>query len=156
VIGGGAGAFPPLIGWIAVTGEITAMPVLLFAIIFMWTPPHFWALALFVQTDYAKVGIPMMPVARGEISTRRQILAYSIILVPLAVAPWYIGGAGAFYGLVALALSLVFLALSVPVAFRRAVEGDNMKPEKRLFGYSVLYLFALFAALVADRWIDLA
>ena len=87
VIGGGAGAFPPLIGWIAATGDITAMPVLLFAIIFFWTPPHFWALALFVQTDYAKVGIPMMPVVRGQASTRRQILIYALLLLPLAVAP---------------------------------------------------------------------
>ena len=96
VIGGGAGAFPPLIGWVAVTGDITAMPLLLFAIIFVWTPPHFWALALFVKTDYANAGIPMMPVVRGEATTRRQILAYSIVLLPVAVAPWLIGGAGRF------------------------------------------------------------
>jgi protoheme IX farnesyltransferase len=151
VIGGGAGAFPPMIGWVAVTGHVTLMPVLLFAIIFFWTPPHFWALALFVKTDYAKVGIPMMPVVRGEASTRRQILVYSILLVPLAATPWFIGGAGAIYGIAALALSLAFLALALPVAFRTAGEGDRMKPEKRLFGFSVLYLFALFAVLVADR-----
>ncbi|MGN6500811.1 MAG: heme o synthase [Tsuneonella sp.] len=151
VIGGGAGAFPPMIGWVAVTGHVTLMPVLLFAIIFFWTPPHFWALALFVKTDYAKVGIPMMPVVRGEASTRRQILAYSILLVPLAATPWFIGGTGAIYGVAALALSLAFLALALPVAFRTAGEGDRMKPEKRLFGFSVLYLFALFAVLVADR-----
>ena len=106
VIGGGAGAFPPLIGWVAVTDHITVMPVLLFAIIFMWTPPHFWALALFVKTDYAKVGIPMMPVVRGEASTRRQIMAYSILLLPIAAAPWFIGGAGAVYGAAAIALSM--------------------------------------------------
>ena len=152
VIGGGAGAFPPMIGWIAVTGEITAMPVLLFAIIFMWTPPHFWALALFVKTDYAKVGIPMLPVVAGEQATRRQILAYSVLLIPVAVAPWLIGGAGAVYGVAALALSLAFLALSFPVAFRQKLEQDSMKPEKRLFGFSILYLFALFAALVADYY----
>jgi protoheme IX farnesyltransferase len=151
VIGGGAGAFPPMIGWVAVTGHVTLMPVLLFAIIFFWTPPHFWALALFVKTDYAKVGIPMMPVVRGEASTRRQILVYSILLVPLAATPWFIGGTGAIYGIAALALSLAFLALALPVAFRTAGEGDRMKPEKRLFGFSVLYLFALFAVLVADR-----
>ncbi|MEE1877618.1 heme o synthase [Altererythrobacter litoralis] len=150
VIGGGAGAFPPMIGWVAVTGDITAMPLLLFAIIFFWTPPHFWALALFVKSDYAKVGIPMMPVVAGERATRRQILAYSILLVPIAGAPWFIGGTGALYGVTALALSLAFLALSVPVAFREAGEGDAMKPEKRLFAYSILYLFALFAALVVD------
>jgi protoheme IX farnesyltransferase len=151
VIGGGAGAFPPLIGWVAVTGEITLMPVLLFAIIFMWTPPHFWALALFVKTDYANVGIPMMPVVKGETSTRRQILIYAALLVPIAAAPWFIGGTSFVYGVASLALSLAFLALSVPVAFRQTGSDDTMKPEKRLFAFSIIYLFALFAALVADR-----
>ncbi len=156
VIGGGAGAFPPLIGWVAVTGDITAMPVLLFAIIFMWTPPHFWALALFVQSDYAKVGIPMMPVVKGEASTRRQILVYSVLLVPLAAAPWFItfigwAGTGAIYGVAALALSFAFLALAIPVAMRQSAPNDTMKPEKRLFAFSIIYLFALFAALVVDR-----
>lgn len=154
VIGGAAGAFPPLIGWVAVTGEVTLMPVLLFAIIFFWTPPHFWALALFVKTDYAKVGIPMMPVVAGESSTRKQILFYSILLLPLSATPWFIGGTGPIYGVTALALSTAFLVLSLPVAFRtRTGDDDTMRPEKRLFGYSVLYLFALFAALVADRLI---
>ena len=151
VIGGGAGAFPPLIGWVAVTGDITLMPVLLFLIIFMWTPPHFWALALFVKTDYANVGIPMMPVVRGETSTRRQILAYAVLLVPVAAAPWFIGATAYVYGVASLALSLAFLALSVPVAFRQTGANDTMKPEKRLFAFSIIYLFALFAALVADR-----
>lgn len=151
VIGGGAGAFPPLIGWVAVTGEITLMPVLLFAIIFMWTPPHFWALALFVKTDYANVGIPMMPVVKGETSTRRQILIYAALLVPIAAAPWFIGGTSFVYGVASLALSLAFLALSVPVAFRQTGSDDTMKPEKRLFAFSIIYLFALFTALVADR-----
>ncbi|MBB3859189.1 protoheme IX farnesyltransferase [Novosphingobium hassiacum] len=151
VIGGGAGAFPPMIGWIAVTGDITLMPVLLFAIIFMWTPPHFWALALFVQTDYAKVGIPMMPVVAGETSTRRQILAYAIALLPLTLVPWWIGGTGAIYGWSALLLGLVFVALSAKVGLRKSVPGDGMVPEKRLFGYSILYLFVLFGMLVIDR-----
>lgn len=152
VIGGGAGAFPPLIGWVAVTQDITAMPVLLFLIIFFWTPPHFWALALFVKTDYAKVGIPMMPVVAGETSTRRQIFGYSLFLLPLAVSPWFIpNGTGAVYGISALVLGLLFLALATRVGFREASEGDDMKPEKQLFAFSVLYLFALFAALVADR-----
>ena len=153
VIGGGAGAFPPLIGWVAVTGDVTLMPVLLFAIIFMWTPPHFWALALFVQSDYAKAGIPMLPVVAGQAATRRQILAYAVILFAVSLAPWWIGGTGAIYGVAAIILSGVFVALCLPVALRRSTEGDKMKPEKRLFGYSVLYLFALFAALVADRLI---
>jgi protoheme IX farnesyltransferase len=153
VIGGGAGAFPPLIGWVAVTGDITLMPVLLFALVFMWTPPHFWALALFVKSDYAKAGIPMMPVVAGNASTRRQILVYSMLLVPVSLAPWWIGGAGALYGVAALVLSGAFLALSLPVAFRHAEEGDKMAPEKRLFGYSVLYLFAVFTALVVDHYV---
>jgi len=140
-----------MIGWVAVTGDITLMPILLFAIIFMWTPPHFWALALFVQSDYAKVGIPMMPVVKGEASTRKQILIYSVLLVPLAASPWFVGGTGAFYGMIALALSLIFLALSLPVAMRRSQEDDTMKPEKRLFAFSIIYLFALFGVLVVDR-----
>nr|WP_082835908.1 heme o synthase [Croceicoccus bisphenolivorans] len=151
VVGGGAGAFPPLIGWIAVTQEVTLMPIVLFAIIFMWTPPHFWALALFVKTDYAKVGIPMMPVVAGEASTRRQILIYAILLAPFALAPWYLGGFGLIYGVSAALLSLAFIGFSLPVGLRRSEEGDAMRPERKLFGFSILYLFALFAALVADR-----
>ncbi len=153
VIGGGAGAFPPLIGWIAVTGEITAMPLLLFAIIFIWTPPHFWALALFVKTDYAEAGIPMMPVVAGEKSTRRQVLAYSVVLMAVSLLPWAIGGTGMIYGIAALVLSGLFVALSVPVGLRASRPDDRMTPEKRLFGYSVIYLFALFTALVADRMV---
>lgn len=151
VIGGGAGAFPPMIGWIAVTGEITAMPLLLFAIIFMWTPPHFWALALFVQSDYAKVGIPMMPVVAGERSTRRQILAYTVPLAPVTLAPWLIGETSWVYGSVAVVLSALFFALAVPVGTRTRGEVDQMTPEKTLFKFSIYYLFVLFAALVADR-----
>ena len=151
VVGGGAGAFPPLIGWVAVTGDITLMPILLFAIIFMWTPPHFWALAMFVKTDYARVGIPMMPVVAGEVSTRRQILAYAVALAPVALAPWFVNGAGIVYAISAAALSAMFIALSVPVGLRRSQPDDTMKPEKRLFGFSILYLFALFGALVVDR-----
>ena len=153
VIGGGAGAFPPMIGWVAATGHITLMPVLLFAIIFFWTPPHFWALALFVQSDYAKVGIPMLPVVAGERATRRQILIYTVLLMPLSLAPWWIGGAGLIYGIVAGVASAGFLALAVRVGFRvRQGEGDLMKPEKTMFAYSVIYLFALFGALVVDRF----
>ena len=152
VIGGGAGAFPPMIGWIAVTGHITLMPVLLFLFIFMWTPPHFWALALFVQTDYAKVGIPMMPVVAGERSTRYQILAYAAVLLPLTLVPWWLGLAGVIYGVSALVLGAVFLALSAWVGLRRSSGAeDTMKPEKRLFAYSILYLFVLFAMLVVDH-----
>jgi len=151
VIGGGSGAFPPLIGWIAVTGEITAMPVLLFAIIFMWTPPHFWALALFMKSDYAKVGIPMMPVVAGERSTRRQILAYTVLLAPVAIAPWLIGGTSWLYGSVSVVLSVLFFALALPVGTRTRAKEDAMAKEKLLFKFSIIYLFVLFAALVADR-----
>ncbi len=151
VIGGGAGAFPPLIGWVAVTGEITAMPLLLFAIIFFWTPPHFWALALFVQTDYAKVGIPMLPVVAGEKVTRRQIMIYTLLLAPIAVAPWAIGGTSWIYGSCAVVLSGLFVVLAMPVFTRMRAEDDAMTPEKALFKFSIVYLFVLFAALVADR-----
>ena len=158
VIGGGAGAFPPLIGWVAATGHITLMPIVLFAIIFMWTPPHFWALALFVQSDYAKVGIPMLPVVAGEAATRRQILIYAVLLLPLSLVPCLVppaqGGAGLVYGVAAAVLSGVFLALSARVGLRqRSGQDDAMRPEKQLFAWSILYLFALFAALVADRWL---
>ncbi|MBW8783741.1 MAG: protoheme IX farnesyltransferase [Novosphingobium sp.] len=154
VIGGGAGAFPPLIGWVAATGHITWMPVLLFAIIFFWTPPHFWALALFVQSDYAKVGIPMLPVVAGEAATRRQILIYAVLLLPLSLAPWWIGGTGLVYAVSAAVLSIGFVVLAARVGLRRrAGAEDRMRPEKQLFAYSILYLFALFAALVADRWL---
>ena len=151
VIGGGAGAFPPLIGWVAVTGEIAAMPLLLFAIIFFWTPPHFWALALFVQTDYAKVGIPMLPVVAGEKVTRRQIMIYTLLLAPIAVAPWAIGGTSWIYGSCAVVLSWLFVVLAMPVFTRMRSEVDDMTPEKALFKFSIVYLFVLFAALVADR-----
>ena len=154
VIGGGAGAFPPMIGWIAATGDVTLMPVLLFAIIFFWTPPHFWALALFVETDYAAAGIPMMPVVAGHHSTRRQILVYAVLMLPISLAPFWLGVAGWLYGVSALLLSSLFLLLALRVAVFRGGAGDtDMRPEKRLFGYSVLYLFVLFGMLVADRFL---
>ena len=111
VIGGAAGAFPPLIGWVAATGSIAPLPVLLFLLIFLWTPPHFWALALFVRSDYAAAGIPMMPVVAGETSTRRQILFYAIIMAVGAVAPWPLGYTGALYGWTAVVQSAVFVRL---------------------------------------------
>ncbi|MEH6792296.1 heme o synthase [Parasphingorhabdus sp.] len=153
VIGGAAGAFPPAIGWAAVTGDVTLMPVLLFAIIFFWTPPHFWALALFVNSDYSKAGVPMMPVVAGRQSTRRQIFGYSVILAAVAVAPFVLGLAGAIYGAAAMALSAVFCGLSWQVGCSRTTEPKDMAAEKRLFKFSILYLFALFAAVVADRLI---
>jgi protoheme IX farnesyltransferase len=152
VIGGAAGAFPPLIGWAAATGEISALPVLLFALIFLWTPPHFWALSLWVNSDYARAGVPMMTVVAGPQSTRRQIALYTLPMAAVAIAPWALGLTGAFYGLTAVSLSLVFAALALAVAANRATEPEAMKPEKRLFAFSILYLFALFGALVIDAW----
>ena len=152
VIGGAAGAFPPLIGWVAATGHIGVLPLLLFAIIFLWTPPHFWALSLFVRSDYAAAGIPRLPVVAGVQKTRRQICLYSRPMASAAVAPWLLGLTGAIYGAAATGLSLLFVVLAARVLANRATEPAHMTPEKRLFGYSVIYLFALFAALVADRW----
>ncbi len=151
VIGGAAGAFPPMIGWAAATGTMSLLPLLLFAIIFLWTPPHFWALSLFVKTDYANAGIPMLPVVAGEPTTRRQIFWYTLPMVAAAVAPWALGLAGPLYGMVATVLSGVFLLLAIKVGFRRSATDDRMKPEKQLFGFSVLYLFFLFGILVADH-----
>ena len=155
VIGGAAGAFPPLIGWVAATGRVELLPVLLFAIIFLWTPPHFWALSLFVRSDYAAAGVPMLPVTAGVTTTRRQIALYSLPLAAAAVAPWPLGLAGPIYGIASIALNAAFVTMSLQVLANRATESAGMGPEKRLFGFSVLYLFALFAALVADRWIIL-
>ena len=153
VIGGAAGAFPPLIGWAAVTGDVATLPLLLFAIIFLWTPPHFWALSLFVRSDYANAGVPMLPVVAGARATRVQILLYTLPMAAAAVAPWALGLAGAIYGVAAAALSLAFLALALRVLANRATEPRAMKPEKRLFAFSIVYLFALFGALVIDRWL---
>ena len=153
VIGGAAGAFPPVIGWAAATGDVSALPMLLFAIIFLWTPPHFWALSLFVRSDYAAAGVPMMPVVAGVQSTRRQILLYTLPMAAAAVAPWPLGLAGWLYGAVSVMLNAVFLLLAVGVATNHATEPRQMGPEKRLFAFSVVYLFVLFAALVADKWV---
>jgi protoheme IX farnesyltransferase len=153
VIGGAAGAFPPLIGWVAATGHVAALPLLLFAIIFLWTPPHFWALSLFVRSDYAAAGIPMLPVVSGPETTRRQIFLYTLPMAAAAVAPWPLGLAGAVYGISAAVLSFVFLVLSARVAANRATEPSGMDAEKHLFAFSVFYLFALFAILVADRFL---
>ena len=153
VIGGAAGAFPPIIGWVAATGDISLMPLLLFTIIFLWTPPHFWALSLFVRSDYAAAGVPMLPVVSGAAVTRQQIALYAVAMGAAAVAPWPLGLAGPIYGIVASALSAAFLLLSLQVLANRASDPAQMKPEKRLFAFSVLYLFVLFGALVADRWL---
>ena len=151
VIGGAAGAFPPLIGWAAATGDVTMFPALLFAIIFLWTPPHFWALSLFVRTDYAAAGVPMLPVVAGNAVTRRHILLYTLPMVAAAIAPWPMGLTGWIYGGTAVVLNAAFLWLAVAVSINTASEPAAMAPEKRLFKFSILYLFILFGALVADR-----
>jgi heme o synthase len=151
VIGGAAGAFPPLIGWAAATGRIDVLPVLLFLLIFLWTPPHFWALSLFVRTDYAAAGVPMLPVVAGVSTTRRQVLLYTLPMVAAAIAPWPLGATGMLYGLTATVLSGWFLLLAVRVAVSRETDPAQMKPERALFRFSILYLFVLFGALVIDR-----
>ena len=153
VIGGAAGAFPPVIGWAAATGDVTLLPALLFLLIFLWTPPHFWALSLFMRSDYKAAGIPMLPVTHGLPATRRAVLVYSLPMAAVAVLPWPLGLTGAMYGLTAALLSALFLALALQVAANRATEPAGMRPEKRLFAFSILYLFALFGALVIDRWL---
>ncbi|MBV9842867.1 MAG: protoheme IX farnesyltransferase [Sphingomonadaceae bacterium] len=151
VIGGAAGAFPPLIGWAACTGRIELLPVLLFALVFLWTPPHFWALSLFIQSDYAAAGVPMMPLVAGRKATRQQILLYTLPMAAVAIAPWPLGLTSGVYGIAALALNAIFLVLAARVGFSREEDAAKMAPERRLFAYSIIYLFALFGALVVDR-----
>jgi len=148
VIGGAAGALPPVIGWVAATGSLAVEPILLFAIIFFWTPPHFWALSLYRTEDYARAGIPMLPVVAGARETRRQIVLYTLLLAPLGVAPWLLGYAGLSYGVVALATGAVMIALALRV---RAEEEGTHTASKQLFGFSILYLFLLFAMLLVDH-----
>ncbi len=151
VIGGAAGAFPPVIGWTAVTGDVTMLPIILFAIIFLWTPPHFWSLALFMKTDYGAAGIPMLPNVSGQKVTRNQIFAYSFPMAAAALAPVALGQSGWLYAACATILNAVFLGLAYAVWRNDAVEASAMKPEKRLFAFSILYLFILFALFAADR-----
>jgi protoheme IX farnesyltransferase len=152
VIGGAAGAFPPLIGWVAATGSIDILPVLLFSLIFLWTPPHFWALSLFVKSDYANAGVPMLPVTNGVEHTRRQIALYTMPMAAVAIAPWPLGLTGPLYGVLATVLSAVFLLLSLRVLANKSSDPAAMGPERALFKFSILYLFVLFGALVVDRF----
>jgi protoheme IX farnesyltransferase len=149
VIGGAAGAFPPMIGWAAATGAIGLESVLLFLTIFFWTPPHFWALSLWRAEEYARAGIPMLPVVAGRAETRRQILLYSIVLAPTGASPWLLGYAGLIYGMTAIVGGAAMIALAI----RIMVVGDGdagMPAAKRLFGVSIVYLFVLFAVLLLD------
>ena len=149
VIGGAAGAFPPVIGWMAATGGIGIEPLLMFLIVFFWTPPHFWALSLLRAEDYARARVPMLPVVAGAAETRRQILLYSILLLPIGAAPWLAGYADALYGAVALLAGGVMTAL----AWRLKVASDGERGARlarRLFAFSILYLFVLFAVLLIE------
>jgi protoheme IX farnesyltransferase len=146
VIGGAAGAFPPMIGWAAVTGDVSLESIVLFAMIFMWTPPHFWALSLYRCGDYEAAGVPMLPVVAGKAETKRHMLIYTLLLVPVGMAPALLGFAGWVYGAVALVLGLVFVAAAVAV-----LRDETDRSAKRMFGFSIFYLFALFALLIADR-----
>ena len=147
VIGGAAGALPPVIGWAAATGAVGVESLVLFLIIFLWTPPHFWALALFRIGDYAAAGIPMMPNVAGEASTRKQIFAYALLLAPVGVLPWMLGFASGFYGTVSAALGAGFIWYAWKIL---AAETGDARPAKALFAYSIAYLFAIFAALLVD------
>ena len=145
VIGGAAGAFPPMIGWAAVTGDVSLASIALFALIFFWTPPHFWALALVKSGDYARAGVPMLPVVAGARETKRQMLIYAVLLLPIALAPTLLGVAGWIYGSAAIALGLMFLLAAIRVWF-----DESDRSARQMFGFSILYLFALFALLIVD------
>jgi protoheme IX farnesyltransferase len=157
VIGGAAGAFPPLIGWAAVTGSVDLVPLIMFLIIFVWTPPHFWSLALWANEDYTHAGVPMLPVVSGERGTRRQIFFYTLALVPLTLVPVLVGFSGAIYGAAATVLGLLFLLRSFQVLTDsqddRGASLTNDAPAKKAFRYSISYLFILFGVLAADRLI---
>lgn len=146
VIGGAAGAFPPMIGWACVTGDITLASLTLFAIIFFWTPPHFWALALYMNDDYKKAGVPMMPAIHGERHTKWQMLIYTLVLFPITLAPTFLGVAGTGYLITASLLSGFFIFTAV-----RTLMDKSHKSAKLMFGYSVFYLFALFLSLMIDK-----
>ena len=151
VIGGAAGALPPVVGWAAVSGDISLYPLILFAIIFVWTPPHFWALALYRAGDYAKAGVPMLPVVSGVAHTKRHILGYSLVLFATALAPALLGFASLFYGVCAALLGGCFL-----VAALRVLRHEGDRPARQMFGFSILYLFMIFAILIVDKSLGLA
>jgi protoheme IX farnesyltransferase len=157
VVGGAAGAFPPVIGWMAVTGTLDVMPLLMFAIIFFWTPPHFWSLSLWAHADYRRAGVPMLPVVAGAKETRRQVVIYTVLLVALSVLPWALGEAGVAFGLAAAVLGLGFLLSVWRVAHdQQDASGVSLTrdmPARAAFRYSILYLFALFAALAVDGFV---
>ena len=151
VIGGAAGAFPPLIGWVAATGQVALLPLIMFAIIFLWTPPHSWALALLIREDYAKGGVPMMPVVVGARATRNQMLVYAVLMAAAVLAPFALGLVGRLYGIVATISTIVFVALTALCLVADAPTPTTMKPERTLFVYSIFYVLLVFAVLALDR-----
>jgi len=155
VIGGAAGAFPAVVGWAAVTGSVDLVPLVLFAIVFFWTPPHFWSLALYANDDYRRAGVPMLPVVAGAKETRRQIVIYTLLLLPLSLVPWFMGFSGPVYGIAALVLDAGFLVCAVRVLRDRqdaaGVSLTHDAPARAAFRFSIAYLFLLFAALAVDR-----
>ena len=160
VIGGAAGAFPPMIGWAAVTGSIDVLPVLMFAIVFFWTPPHFWALSLYAHADYARAGVPMLPVVAGPRATRVHVVAYTVILLLVSVAPWLLGYTGPIYGITATLLGLGFLISAIRLYLDKQDSTGrsltNDKPARQTFRYSLAYLFILFLAFAIDSLVSLA
>ena len=153
VIGGASGAFPPMVAWAAVTGDVSLGSIVLFSIIFMWTPPHFWALSLFACKDYEKAGIPMLPVVSGESNTKKQIMLYTLLMVPVTILPWYLGFAGLAYGVTASLLGGMFIWLSYALLSEKQSVEKNNTGAKRVFLYSIFYLFALFAVLGIENLI---
>ena len=149
VIGGAAGSFPPVIGWAAATGTVSLESVILFLIIFLWTPPHFWALALYKSGEYGRAGIPMMPNVAGPVSTRRQIFAYALVVALVGVVPFVLGYTGEIYGAAAAVLGTGFVIYAASV-LAAPLDDPAMKAEKTLFAFSILYLFGIFAAYLAD------
>jgi len=153
VIGGASGAFPPMVAWAAVTGDVSLASITLFAIIFMWTPPHFWALSLYACKDYANAGIPMLPVVSGERTTKNHIMLYTLAMVPVTLLPWYFSFAGLIYGATAVILGGIFIWLSyVLLTDKKSVDEDNANA-KKVFFFSIFYLFALFAVLGIENLI---
>ena len=157
VIGGAAGAFPPIIGWVAVTGHLALLPIVLFALIFIWTPPHFWALSLFASADYEKAGVPMLPVVAGAKATRLAVMRYTLWMVPISLLPYVLHEAGPIYAASALVLGLAFIWYAIGVMRDRqdptGVSLTRDVPAKAAFKYSILYLFLIFGALVVDHFL---
>lgn len=150
VIGGAAGAFPPMIGWAAATGQIDLISCILFLIIFLWTPPHFWALSLYAREDYARAGFPMLPVVAGEENTKKQMVIYTLVLFPVTLLPYFLGAAGMIYLMAAIGLNALFLLAAARV-WRDKENTQSYRTARQMFGYSIFYLFMIFLIMVLDK-----